>query len=338
MGCYVQTMRTPRRLFLGALCSGVAAGLLPIGEQARAGKKPKKGKLVTSQVSAHGVTLVYHLRHAPFPNGSQYGDPTVLVFVPKYFRLPKARRVDALVHFHGHNTTAKKAIKAHRLREQVVDSKQNAILIVPQGPVNAVDSGGGRLERKGGLARMLAEVLRELGKSATGKVLGKSSLAGVKAVRHLCLSAHSGGYRVASFCLRRGGLNVNEAFLFDALYGQVATFRQWVVARKNAKGRKRHKLISQYAGGKVRKNNRDLLKQLKRQGVPVLHETKPGQLTRAQLTRGTAVFMGSPLAHGEMAFRHNGLRDCLFASGFKRHKKSDWFKNKNDKRKIDKRR
>lgn len=300
-------------------------------------KGKTKDKLVATKSDKRGVTLTFHLRHAPFPKGSKYDDPTVIVFVPAYYRLPKSRKVDALVHFHGHNTTANKALVAHRLREQVFDSKQNAILVVPQGPVNAADSSGGKLEGKGGLSRLLAELIRELGKSNVSKALSKSSLAGVKAVRHLCLSAHSGGYRVASFCLRRGGINVNETFLFDALYGEVAAFRRWVVARKSSKGRSRHKLISQYAGGKVRDNNLKLLEQLEAQGVPVLHEKKPGQLTRAQLTKGTAIFMGVPVNHGEVTFRHNGLRDCLFASGFKRHKKSDWFKNKNKKRKIDKR-
>jgi hypothetical protein len=328
-----------RRRALGMVGAMVAAAWGAGAEVARAERAApqKKGKLQSVSSSKIGVTLTFHLKNAPFPKGSKYDDPSVIVFVPAYFRLPKARKVDVLVHFHGHNTTAKKAMVKHRLREQMHDSKQNAILVMPQGPVNAADSSGGKLDHKGGLSRMLSELLREIGKPAAGKALKKSSLAGVKAVRHLILSAHSGGYRVASSCLRRGGINVNETFLFDALYGQVPAFRRWVVARKGKKGRQRHKLISQYAGGKVKKNNLDLLEQLKKRGVPVLHEKKPGQLTRAELTKGTAIFMGSPLAHGEVTFRHNGLRDCLYASGFRRHKKSDWFKNKNKKRKIDKR-
>lgn len=335
----MRSHRSSRRCFSGALGALFVVGLVapapaaPLESAADVQGKRKDGKLVRVEKGERGVTLTFHLKSAPFPDG----DPSVIVFVPAYFRLPKARTVDVLVHFHGHNTTAKNAMAAHRIREQLDDSKQNAIVVMPQGPVNAADSSGGKLDHKGGLSRLLAELLRELGKSPVGKVLGKSSLAGVKAVRHLCLSAHSGGYRVASHCLQRGGTNVNEMYLFDALYGQVSQFRQWVVARKGNKGRSRHKLISQYAGGKVRENNLALLKQLKGAGVPVLHEEKPGELTRAQLTKGTAIFMGSPLAHGEVTFRHNGLRDCLYASGFKRHEKSDWFENKNKKRKIDER-
>lgn len=331
-------LRSSRRCFSGAIGALWLVGLVePVSAAADPQGRGDKSKLVRVEKGERGVTLTFQLKHAPFPRGSKYDDPTVIVFVPAYFRLPKARHVDVLVHFHGHNSTAKTAMAGHRIREQLDDSKQNAILVMPQGPVNAADSSGGKLDEKGGLSRMLVELLREIGKSAVGKALGKSSLAGVKSVRHLCLSAHSGGYRVASLCLLRGGVNVNETYLFDALYGQVSQFRQWVVSRKGKKGRSRHKLISQYAGGKVRENNHALLKQLKAAGVPVLHEEKPGELTRAQLTKGTAIFMGSPLAHGEVTFRHNGLRDCLYASGFKRHEKSDWFENKNKKRKIDER-
>ncbi len=320
-----------RRVFLAA----VAVAPWLSSSSAVAGEK--KGKLVGAAKGDRGVTLRFQLQHAPFPKGSKYDDPTVLVFVPSYFRLPKARDVDVLVHFHGHNTTAEKALAGHRLREQLADSKQNAILVVPQGPVNAADSSGGKLDRAGGLSRLLSELVTELGKAAPSKALGDTSLAGVKSVRHLCLSAHSGGYSVAGSCVQHGGTNVNETFLFDALYGKVETFRRWVRARKGKKGRARHKLITQYVGGEVRDNNLKLLGQLKADGVPVLHETKPGELTRAELTKGTAIFMGSPLGHGEVTFRHNGLRDCLFASGFRRHEKSDWFKDKNDKRKIDER-
>src|SRR5688572_25992818 len=129
---------------------------------------------------ANGTTLWLELDAAPFPHGSAgYQDRTVIVFVPKTFRAERGARagshghtlslatragarVPLLVHFHGHNTTAERAIVSHALREQLVDSKQNAVLVVPQGPVNASDSSAGKLDAPGGLARMLDEVLRML--------------------------------------------------------------------------------------------------------------------------------------------------------------------------------
>ncbi len=48
---------------------------------------------------------------------------------------------------------------AHALREQLVDSRQNAVLVVPQLAVLAADSACGRLESAGGLARLLADAV-----------------------------------------------------------------------------------------------------------------------------------------------------------------------------------
>ena len=80
---------------------------------------------------ARGTTLTLGLSHAPFA-GMGYGDDTVLVFVPAHFKYRAEEGVAALVHFHGHNTSAERAMAAHELREQLSDSKQNALLVVPQ--------------------------------------------------------------------------------------------------------------------------------------------------------------------------------------------------------------
>src|SRR5690606_28446814 len=118
-------------------------------------------------------TFAMALEHAPFPDGdSAHRDPTVLVFVPHHYRLPKHRRVDVVVHFHGHMSTAESAMSTHQLREQLYDSRQNAILVVPQGPVRAPDGHFGKLMRPRGLARMLAELLDELSTRRATRALG----------------------------------------------------------------------------------------------------------------------------------------------------------------------
>jgi len=314
----------------------LGGGLLGVPSLSSAARKRKLTKVERGK---RGHTLTFSLVHAPFPAaGAPYKDATVMVFVPHHFRLPKRRAVDVVVHFHGHFNTARSAMQRHQLREQLYDSKQNAVLVVPQGALNAADSSGGKLERAGGLRRMLSELVAVLRSGRVSRVLKKSSLAGARGIGMVCLSAHSGGYRVAAACLRRGGINVNEVYLFDALYGELAAFRRWVLARKGKKGRRRHKLISHYAAGKVAANNLKLMAQLRRAGVGVAHETKPGQLSRAALTKATAGFIATPLAHGKLTFAHNNLRDCLFASGLRRRLKSDWFADKNQPRSIEHRR
>ncbi|MEM9695295.1 MAG: hypothetical protein AAGA56_22320 [Myxococcota bacterium] len=321
-----------RRLLLSA----ATATPLIYGAPSVLAARSKKLKRV--ETTAHGTTFHFHLDKAPYgPDFGTWNDPTVLVFVPNYYRLPKGRYVDTVMHFHGHQSTAYIGLSAGRLREQLHDSKQNAVLVVPQGPLRAVSSEGGRLDRRNGMKKLLVEVMREMRRAEVEKALGKASLAGNKGVGHICLSAHSGGYKVAAHCLARGGFNVGEVWLFDALYGEVDTFRRWVVDRRGRTGRARHKLMSYYAGGPAKPTNEALLARLKRAGVRCYHENGRELLTRGQLAKGQAVFILTPQAHGAVTFTHNNFRDCLYASGLKRFIKSDWFENRNDPRRIDRR-
>lgn len=340
-----------RRGFLAALLAGTAAVVAApaVAEAAkrdeerdgagasvpRGGKSP--GRLAQVERGPLGVTLAFRLANAPFPfSGAPYTDDTVLVFVPRHFRLSSSGEVDAVIHFHGHNNVAATAMEEHALREQLYESKQNAVLVVPQGPVRAADSSGGKLEARGGLRRLLEELVRELGKSAVSKVLGTSALGGAKRFGTLCLSAHSGGYRVAAACVIHGEVEVSEVYLFDALYGAGPAFHNWLRGGKKG-GAGRRKLVSTYATTPVRTQNLALIADLRSDGIEVLHEERPGSLSRAELTRGRAVFLASPLDHGGVTHRHNNLRDCLFASRLRRHQRSDWFEHKEGARPLESR-
>ncbi|AUX27775.1 hypothetical protein SOCEGT47_083730 [Sorangium cellulosum] len=325
-----------RRAFLQAL--GVAGGVVAapgLWDPAPAmAKAPSKVRRVDA--SKLGVTMKLELSHAPFPcDGSPYQDATVMVFVPAHYRAPENDELDLVVHFHGHLTTAERAMAAHKLREQLHESKQNAVLVVPQGAVNAAESPPGKLEKRGGLRRLCGEVAAALSSPSARRALGDSAIPRRAKLGVLCLSAHSGGYRVAAACLRHGGCNVNEVYLFDALYGEVDAFRDWVLARKGKSGRDRHKLISHFVGGAVRRHNLELERALEARGVKCLHERRPGELTRAQLLTGRAIFIEAPVAHGAVTFQQNAFRDCLFASCLRRQLRSGWFKKKNEPRKID---
>ena len=130
-----------RRTFLAALAAAPVLTLAP-----RLFAQPTT-RVRSVARDARGTTLWLALEHAPFPSpGAGYRDDTVIVFVPAHYRYRAEEGVAALVHFHGHNTTADRALTAHELREQMVDSKQNAILVVPQLAVMAADGACGKLE------------------------------------------------------------------------------------------------------------------------------------------------------------------------------------------------
>jgi hypothetical protein len=187
-------------------------------------------ELVRRSEDALGVTLLYRLADAPFPNGrSRYKDDTVLVFVPKGFKAPAGGRLDVAVFFHGHFDTAENATTQKALREQLVKSRRNAVLVVPQLATNAHDSSAGKLEKPGGLARLLASVRKRL--SVDVPTLGLRPPAGQAAsdaVGTVVVAGHSGGFQGAAFAVSAGGVPIRAVALFDAMYGFSARFARWL--------------------------------------------------------------------------------------------------------------
>jgi hypothetical protein len=284
-----------------------------------------------------GTTLWLALDHAPFAGGG-YRDDTVIVFVPSHYRFHDEEGVAMLTHMHGHTTTADRAMVSHQLREQVSDSKQNALLVVPQLAVMAADSSCGKLEAPGGLQRLLEEVIPTTAHEARS-TLGETAFPRDAALGTVCVSAHSGGYHAAACALRAGGVDVRETYLFDALYAEMDAFRDWVVARQGENLHRRHKLVSYFTeGGTTEANDRALRTQLERAGALCEEELEEGELSRHDLSHAEAVFVRSGLWHSQVTWETNALRDCLYASALPRHLASTWFARKNGARPIERRR
>jgi hypothetical protein len=324
-----------RRALLGGFVALAAMGL---GRLARAETAPTSRILRTTS-DARGVTLVLELEHAPFPApGSGYHDATVIVFVPRHYRASTDAGVAMVVHYHGHNTTAERAVLGHQLREQLYESKQNAILVVPQLAVLQPDSAAGKLEQPGAFARMLADVARTMDTAAARAALGSAALPAGAVAGRVCVSAHSGGFHAAACSLKHGGLAVREAYLFDALYADVETFKDWVVAGRGQPMGSRHKLVSYYTGGTTEANTVRLFSELERAGVSCAHEQIEGTLSRSELTQSEAVAIRTQLGHGAVTSELNGLRDCLYASALRRHLRSSWFDARDARRPLERRR
>jgi hypothetical protein len=325
-----------RRTFLTALATA------PLVALARRAGAQAATKLKSITHDSRGTTLWLSLENAPFPApGGAYRDDTVIVFVPSHYRYDyddDEEGVAALVHMHGHSTTAERAMTAHELREQLADSRQNAILVVPQLAVMATDSACGKLETSGGLARLVSEAI------VTAAHEGRSTLGDarfpVRARRGtVCVSAHSGGYHAAARCLLVGGIDVRETYLFDALYAEVETFRDWVTSRKGASLHRRHKLVSFFVDGtSTEATNTALRAQLDHAGVLTASELQEGEMSRKELSHAEAVFVRTSLYHSNVTWETNALRDCLYASALPRHLSSTWFSRKNEARAIDRRR
>ncbi len=176
------------------------------------------------------------LRNAPFPhpsrkNGYQYqekffpydphySDSSVIVVIPKEFHEVDGA-VDLIVHFHGWNNDVLNVMEQFNMVQQLVASQKNAILVLAQGPYRASDSGSGKMEDKGGLKKMVEEIL---------EILKPENRIKSTEIGKIIISAHSGGYRPAILSLVQGNLdqNVKEIFLFDAFYDLTDQIIPWL--------------------------------------------------------------------------------------------------------------
>ena len=263
-----------------------------------------------------GTLLLEHIASAPFPHplralgheydgklydaAAHYSDDTVAIFIPKGFS--QKGRVDFVVHFHGWKSHVEAVLRHYQLIEQLLASRRNAVLVVPQGPFDAPDSFGGKLEDPGGFARFIEEVSERLQKSPAVKL--KSFTVG-----NIILSGHSGGYQVISSILDQGGLigQIKEVWLFDALYARTDKFLAWW---EKSRGR----LINIYTEhGGTKTQTEQMMGMLKERGIPFL-ATKEAEITVVDLRRNRLVFMYSDLAHDEVVNDHQSFEQFLATS------------------------
>ncbi|MBC7367006.1 MAG: hypothetical protein H7343_09390 [Undibacterium sp.] len=255
----------------------------------------------------HGRLIVAPFTSAPFPhpdraNGhtyhnklypakEHYSDNTVALFIPRGFRETGA--IDFVIHFHGWTNTVAGTLTTFHLVEQLVASGKNAVLVIPEGPHNAPDSFGGKLEDPDGFKRFMAEVVATLRARADFKI--KEFLVG-----RIILSGHSGGYRVIAGIIDRGGLpkNADEVWLFDALYGRTDSFLAWA-------DRTHGRLLNIYTDhGGTKAESEKLQARLTARATPFLAAGETA-LTAEALRKNQFVFIHTDLAHNEVADQRN---------------------------------
>ncbi|MCU0453138.1 MAG: hypothetical protein MUE68_05735 [Bacteroidetes bacterium] len=262
------------------------------------------------QLAPHGTLIRLALSTAPFPhpgrdsghvyNGVRYPaelhyrDSTVLVFIPNGF--DPQRPLDLAVHIHGWWAGVETVISKFRLAEQLTASGKNAVLVIPQGPTNAPDSFGGRLEDPEAFRAFI---------EAVGRELHERRVVASPAVRSVVLSGHSGAYRMISFILRHGGAEdrIREVYLFDALYGQLETYAHWL-----SDGNSRFVAVFCDSGG-TKEATGALMDTLGRRNVPFAshEETDP----RLDLRKDRITFIHSDLGHNEVLMAREQYRRYL---------------------------
>lgn len=225
-----------------------------------------------------------------------YQDSTVLVFIPKNLTLNDS--VDFVFYFHGWYNNIDSSLIQFNLIEQFYQSKKNAIFVFPEGPKNAPDSFGGKLEEKNRFKFLLEELNQYLKKYFSKKIkIGTITLAG-----------HSGAYRVISHILLRGGMTdkIRNVFLFDGLYADVEKFTYWL---DNYNG----KFINIYTpnGGTASKSE-NLMMYLSDWGISYLLIDKD-DFSNDEL-EDRIIFIKSALDHNEVIHKKSQLKKFLESS------------------------
>ena len=270
--------------------------------------------------AALGRLIMVKLDSAPFPHPSRaeghkyqnqqydaathYSDNTVGIFVPKGFHA--SGKVDFVVHFHGWRNHVENVLSRYQLPQQFAESGRNAILVVPQGPYDAPDSSGGKLENPDGFKRFMNDVMA---------VLRKEGVIGSEPMGDIILSGHSGGYKVMSAIVSRGGLEekVKEVWLFDALYAGTEEFMGWF---KRFPDRRMIMIYTLHGGTK--EETEKLMASLKdaKPPVPFLSK-KEAEISDHDLKDNHLIFIYTDLEHDQVPFEHHAFRDYLKTSGLK---------------------
>ena len=265
------------------------------------------GETLEETYAAQGRLIVAKFASAPFPHPARaaghtyedklytaaehYSDNTVALFIPKGFR--ETGRIDFVVHFHGWRNNVAGTLATFHLIEQLVASSKNAVLIVPEGPHDAPDSFGGKLEDRGGFKRFMDEVVATLRQRGGFKSKDFS-------VGRIILSGHSGGYHVIAAILDRGGLakNADEVWLFDALYGAADKYLAW-------SDRTHGRLLNIYTDhGGTKENSEAMMARLMKRGTPLL-AVEEAALGAGPLKTNQFVFIHTDLAHDDVMTKRN---------------------------------
>lgn len=267
------------------------------------------GKIIRFQ-SAHSMFPDTARAHGHDYNGKHYdaaehySDSSVLIYVPKHFSSRK--KINYVFWFHGWGNNIDSACKQYDLLNQFEASGRNALFIFPEGPKNAPDSYGGKLEQPQVFQQLVKDVVSQL---AANKVIRPVPVFQINDY-DISLAAHSGAYRVISRIINK--TPVNEVILFDAMYGQNDLYMQWLSVSE-------HRFINIYTkdGGTYDNSLFFIGKLTDSLHVPII-SLQEEEVNESLLGNNNKIFIFSKQAHNDVILYNRNWEKFLRYTPFKK--------------------
>lgn len=244
-----------------------------------------------SAADAAGKAVGINFRRSIRWEKGAYGDPRVLLHIPKGFDPNKPSVM--VVFFHGHGATlSRDVLERQQVPQQISEAGANAVLVAPQLAYDARSSNPGKLWEPGAFARLM----REAGEQLT-RLYGDQRAARTFANMPIIIVAYSGGYLSAASSLERGGLKnrVRGVVLLDALYGELDGFASWISHNRSGF------FVSAYTRSTQRRNA-ELEQMLSERDVTFATALKPARL------EGSITFLS-----GDQGVRHRDFVNHAWA-------------------------
>ncbi|MES2004406.1 MAG: hypothetical protein V4450_07785 [Bacteroidota bacterium] len=259
--------------------------------------------MITATVFAQtGKIIRFTSSHAMFPdtaraNGyiykgklydaaTSYSDSSVLLYVPSYFS--KDQKINLVFWFHGWGNNIDSTCKQYQLLEQFEAGGRNAVFVFPEGPKNAPDGYGGKLEQPKEFQQLVKEVAEKL---SVNNIIKQTSDFSFKNYS-ISLAGHSGAYRVISRIINQ--TPVDEVVLFDAMYGGNDAYLTWLSVPS-------HRFINIYTkdGGTFDNSNLIMNKLTDSLHIPFLSLNEEA-ITESMLRDNNKLFIYSSKKHNEV--------------------------------------
>lgn len=229
---------------------------------------------------------------------SKFNDNSCLVYVPKHF--DKNKIWHFMLWFHGWNNNIQSTIEQFKLREQIILSGANVILIMPEGVKNGNDSYCGNWEQANYFNYFMEDVKLKL---KSEKIVDN-----ITANNQLIISGHSGASRALVRVMDFSSTTIKSILMFDAIYSHESNIIKCFKKFPSCK------LINLHTAREAcTTSTKNLIQLLQKEKINYLQKQDTG-VTDAELKSNRILCLSSNLSHNDVPVSYNYLSRFLKAS------------------------